>query len=436
MLNEERYFKIFWGAHTLSSLGTKMHQAALLWHIYTVSESVLALGLIGVAKLIPTLLLILVGGFIADRGKRRISLLIAQWSLAFVAIGLGLVSLWGLPEGYLLASIYITAVLTECASTFDGPARKSLIPLLVEPHRLAAALSLTGISKNASKLVGPALMGIMVAYVDIAWVYIVNGLSYLIVIFAILVIPKELIDPVAYPNTLSDDDTVHPHNKIKKTEPFNKPKRFNLSTIKEMYSEFWQALKEGFSFLWDSPILLSILSLDFVANLWAAATVLLPVYAKDVLDLGSGGYGILASSIAAGGMVASAALLYLPDPVYKGRGVILGGILFGLGTILLGLSGNFLVSVLALALIGASDQVSSVLRNTLHQLSLPNELRGRLTAINMIFTKSGPRLGEIEAGLAASWLGLTPSIIFGGVACLLSVATIVYYYDELWWHKA
>ena len=422
MLSEDRYFKFFWGAHTLSSLGTKMHQAALLWHIYTVSNSVLALGLVGIARLIPTLVLILIGGYIADQGKRRTSLLIAQWSSAAIANSLGLLSFMKLSNQALLISLYTTAVLTECASTFDGPARKSLIPLLVPPQRLASALSLTGISKNISKLLGPALMGIMVAYMDIAWVYIINGFSYLCVIWAVLLIPKKIIDPIELEE---NDETKLKHSK-----------RAKLNDLVPIIRTFTQSLNEGFQFLWRSPVLLSILALDFVANLWAAATVLLPVYAKEVLDLGSGGYGLLASSIAAGGMIASIALLYLPDPVYKGRGVILGGALFGVGTILLGLSQSFVVSVLALALIGASDQVSSVLRNTLHQLSLPNELRGRLTAINMIFTKSGPRLGELEAGLAASWIGLTPSIIFGGIACLVSVGLIVYCYSDLWWHEA
>jgi MFS family permease len=416
LLLEERYFKLFWGAHTLSSLGTKMHQAALLWHIYTVSNSVIALGLIGLARLIPALLLILVGGFIADRGKRRTSLLAAQCSLAVIAIGLGFISLHSLPEHLLMMCLYATAVLTECASTFDGPARKSLIPLLVKPQNLSSAFSLTGISKNASKLVGPALMGLMVAYIDIAWVYIVNGISYLCVIWAVMMIPRTIIDP-----PLNQTDSAMSKESLH---------------IRKITQEFTQALKEGFTFLWKSPVLLSILALDFVANLWAAATVLLPVYAQEVLHLGSGGYGLLASSIAAGGMIASFALLYLPDPVFKGRWIIVGGAMFGLGTILLGMSNHFLLSVFALALVGASDQFSSVLRNTLHQLSLPNELRGRLTAINMIFTKSGPRLGELEAGLTAAWIGLTPSIIFGGVACLISVGLIVYCYDELWWHQA
>ncbi|MAD61399.1 MAG: hypothetical protein CMH49_07805 [Myxococcales bacterium] len=421
MLSENRYFKFFWGAHTLSSLGTKMHQAALLWHIYTVSNSVLALGLVGIARLIPTLLLILVGGYIADQGKRRTSLLVAQWALAAIAISLGLLSFLELHSNTLLIYLYVTAVLTECASTFDGPARKSLIPLLVPPQSLASALSLTGISKNISKLLGPALMGIMVAYMDIAWVYIINGFSYLCVIWAVLLIPKKIIDPI---------------DLRKKQQDLKPNTSSSFNNLTPTIRTFMRSLSEGFRFLWRSPVLLSILALDFVANLWAAATVLLPVYAKEVLDLGSSGYGLLASSIAAGGMIASIALLYLPDPVYKGRGVILGGAFFGVGTILLGLSDSFVVSVLALALVGASDQVSSVLRNTLHQLSLPNELRGRLTAINMIFTKSGPRLGELEAGLAATWIGLTPSIIFGGVACLISVGLIVYCYSELWWHEA
>lgn len=396
-----------------------MHQAALLWHIYTVSGSVLALGLIGLAKLIPTLILILIGGYISDCGRRRLSLLGAQYALAVIAIGLGFISFFG-HSNYVLVSLYISAVLTECASTFDGPARKSLIPLLVHPSRLSAAISLTGISKNATKLTGPALMGLMVAYMDIGWVYITNGLSYLVFIAVILKIPPEVIDPL--PEWVSS------------MENTDEKKVVRISFL-QATRQFIVSIREGIVFLWRSPVLLSILSLDFVANLWAAATVLLPVYAKEVLSLGSGGYGLLASSIAAGGLIASAALLYLPDPVYKGRGVILGGALFGVGTIMLGFSERFLTSVFALALIGASDQVGSVLRNTLHQLSLPDELRGRLTAINMIFTKSGPRLGELEAGLAAAWLGLTPSIIFGGVACVFSVGLIVYCYNDLWWHE-
>ena len=411
-----------------------MHQAALLWHIYAVSESVIALGLIGIARLIPVLLFLLVGGYVADRGKRRVSLLGAQVALAIIALSLGVTSLADVPAELMITCLYISTVLTESASTFDGPARKSLIPLLVDPKRLAAALSLTGISKNGSKLLGPALMGVMVAYMDIGWIYIVNSLSYLVVIIAVLLIPAEMVDPVFTPQ--SDRDQLSSEGSESEGSESESVSSSRWNALKSLYKEFVSSMREGFVFLWRSPLLLSILSLDFVANLWAAATVLLPVYAKEILGLGSSGYGLLASSIAAGGLIASAALLYLPDPVFKGRGVILGGALFGVGTILLGLSEHFWVSVFALSLIGASDQVSSVLRNTLHQLSLPDEMRGRLTAINMIFTKSGPRLGELEAGLAAAWLGLAPSIVFGGVACMCSVGVIVYYYHDLWWHEA
>jgi len=391
---EHRHFTVFWVGHSLSSIGTKMQQVGLLWHIYELTHSTKALGLMGLVKLFPILALVLFGGVIADRVPRRRVLLYSQGVMGLLAIGLGLVSLSAEVTPLML---YAVAAFTEAASAFDGPSRKALIPQLVPAHAISSALTLTSITKNASKLVGPALMGLIVAFAPIGWVYLINGLSFGAVIASLLSVPEIEVEPLE-----------------------DAPRGVLSSAL------------VGFQFLSRSRILLSVLALDFGANLWAAATVLLPAYAKEVLTLGSAGYGLLASAIAAGGLIASALLLLLPDPTYKGRWVVVCSLGFGLGTIMLGMSSSLYLSLFALLLIGATDQISTVLRNTIHQLITPDAMRGRVTAINMIFSKSGPRLGELEAGFAASWLGLMPSIMFGGVACICTTAAIALWHRPIW----
>lgn len=390
-------FTIFWVGHSLSSVGTKMQQYGLLWHIYELTNSTKALGLMGLVKLVPILVLVLFGGLIADQIPRRRVLLYSQAVMGVSATALGVICFLGEVTPFML---YAVAAFSEAASAFDGPSRKALIPQLVPPQAISSALTLTSITKNASKLAGPALMGIMIAFAPIGWVYLLNGLSFVAVIASLLFLQDIQVEPIDDPEASAVDK-----------------------------------VRAGVDFIKDSRILMSVLALDFSANLWAAATVLLPVYAKDVLHLGSKGYGLLASAIAAGGLLASAFLLILPDPSHKGRWVVLCSIGFGIGTILLGGSNSLYVSLIALMVIGAMDQISTVLRNTIHQLVTPDAMRGRVTAINMIFSKSGPRLGEFEAGWAASCLGLTSSIMFGGVACIMTTAMIVLWHKPIWNRK-
>lgn len=371
-----------------------MQQVALLWHIYELTNSTKALGMMGLVKLVPVLALVLFGGLIADLIPRRRVLLYSQSVMGLLSTGLGLCCLLGEVSPFML---YAVAALSEAASAFDGPSRKALIPQLVSPSAISSALTLTSITKNASKLAGPALMGLTVAFAPIGWVYLINGFSFAAVIFSL--------------TKLEDIEVV----------PDEGPETNAL-----------QRLNAGFQFLKRSKALLSVLALDFGANLWAAATVLLPVYAREVLSLGSKGYGLLVSAIALGGLLGSAFLLFLPDPPRKGRWVVMCSVGYGLGAVLLGVSSSIYVSLFALIMIGLMDQISSVLRNTIHQLITPDEMRGRVTAINMIFSKSGPRLGELEAGLAASWLGLTSSIFFGGVACVFTTALVALWYKPIW----
>ena len=391
---QSRPFTIFWVGHSLSSIGTKMQQYGLLWHIYELTNSTKALGLMGIVKLVPILLLVLFGGLIADQIPRRRVLLYSQGVMGLLATTLGVICFTGEVTPLML---YAVAAFSEAASAFDGPSRKALIPQLVPPQAISSALTLTSITKNASKLAGPALMGFIVAFAPIGWVYVINGLSFVAVIYSLLRLEDIEVEPVGDPQA---------------------------SAVEKV--------KAGVQFIKDSRILISVLALDFCANLWAAATVLLPVYAKEVLHLSSKGYGLLASAIAAGGLLASALLLILPDPPHKGRWVVLCSIGFGLGTVLLGVSDSLYLSLIALMMIGATDQVSTVLRNTIHQLVTPDAMRGRVTAINMIFSKSGPRLGELEAGFAASWMGLSTSIMFGGVACVATTLLIALWHTPIW----
>lgn len=388
-----RNFRLFWTGHAVSSVGTRMQQAGLLWHLYELSGSAVALGAMGAARLVPVLLTSLWGGVVADRLPRQHIVLVAQACLGLVSLGLGLLALSGTAQVW---HLFAAAVLLEVFSAFDGPARKALVPTLVPPELLPAALSLTSITKNGARLAGPAMMGVTVASIGIGWVYLSNAMSFAVVIWALV--------------------------RMTVTVPERKKGR----------GDALAEIAEGARYLRNNRLLLVLLGLDFTANLWAGATVLLPIFAAERLGGGPELYGLLASAGAAGGLVASAALLVLPTPDRPGRAVFAATCAFGVATMAFGLAHHTWVAWLALAAIGGADQFSTVLRTTVYQLVVPDALRGRLTAIQMLFTKGGPRLGELEAGVVAAAAGLGLSIVSGGVACVVSAVALLAWAPELW----
>jgi MFS family permease len=282
--------------------------------------------------------------------------------------------------------------LSSAVGAFDLPARQSLVPSLVPREDLPNAISLNTIMQQTSQVLGPALGGIVIATSSVGWAYIFNAVSFVAVIVALLMMrdaPGRPEHPVAH-DALS-----------------------------------WRAALEGMRFVFHSPLIRSTMLLDFFATFFSSATALLPIFAQDILQVGARGYGWLYAAPACGAVMMSAAMVFLTSRIRRRGAVLLWAIvLYGLATVMFGLSRSFWITFAALALTGVADTVSMVIRNIVRQLETPDRLRGRMIGVNMVFFVGGPQLGELEAGTVANWLGAPFSVISGGVGCLIAVAWI------------
>ncbi len=389
--------KLFLTGHGVSSVGTRMQTAAMLWHLYEITGSPVALGALGLAEWVPLLLLATIGGEVADRKNRRYVIAISQVFQFFPALALGLLT-WTGQES--VALIYGVAALGSAAQAFDASARKALLPALSGEQGLARAMSAMDLAKNAAKLLGPALMGVLVASMGLAWVYLINSVSFFVMLGTVLSLPKA-------------SGHVEVQEGPGEAEGFVK------------------RIGEGFQFVRSSKLVRSLVLLDFWGTFCAGAEALLPMVAKETLGVDAAGYGLLASAAACGALVSGFALVAYPPKRRVGRTVIVSSLFFGAATVVFALSNSFVAVFVALAFIGAADTVSTVLRNTVIQVATPNALRGRVTSVGMLFSKSGPRLGQMEAGLVAGVWGVSFSILSGGVLALFTTCVLAGLYPEL-----
>jgi MFS family permease len=289
--------------------------------------------------------------------------------------------------------IYLLAALGSAVSAFDLPARQALVPTLVPREHLPNAISLNTIMFQIAAVLGPSLGGLLIAASGVGWAYVANAVSFLFVAVALLLMKgvsgRALKDANASP-TSRDDVSLH-------------------------------AAMEGLRFVFQSPLIRSTMLLDFFATFFSSAMALLPIFAQDILRVGPDGYGWLYAAPAAGALIMSAAMVPLTERIARrGMTLIWAVAVFGLATILFGLSRSFWLTFFCLALVGASDTVSMIIRNIVRQLETPDRLRGRMTGVNMVFFMGGPQLGELEAGAVANWLGATVSVVSGGVGCLVA----------------
>jgi len=379
-------FRLLWLGQLISQAGSQMQFVAVNWHIYQLTGSPLALGLVGLVRFVPIVVFSLIGGAAADALDRRRLMLVTQSTVALVAAVLGVTTLAGRDSPVL---IYALLAVAAAAFAFDNPARQSLIPNLVSPEHLPNALSLNTTMFQTASIVGPALAGFVIGSGPrgVALVYLINALSFLAVIVALLL--------------------------MRTSGKAAELRQMNLA-----------ALLEGLRFVRRSPIILSTMLLDFIATFFASATMLLPVFARDILHVGSEGYGLLSAAPAIGAILAGSAMSFLGRVRRQGAILLWAVTIYGLATVLFGLSPWFGASLFFLALSGAADTVSTVLRGTIRQLMTPDRLRGRMTAVNMVFFMGGPQLGELEAGVAAALLGTQLSVALGGIGCLIAVAVV------------
>jgi MFS family permease len=389
-----RDFRLLLSGLLVSVTGSMMQSAAILWHVYDITHDPLALGAVGLVRILPIIGFSLISGVVADSFDRRKLMLAAQAGMALCAVVLGFLAMENVRSVW---PIYLVAALSSAFGAFDLPARQALVPSLVPLEDLSNAFSLNATMFQIGSIVGPASSGILISHFGLAWAYWINAASFFAIIAALLAMTaRPMIAPEHRPS-------------------------LSLS-----------AVKEGLRFVLQTPLIFSSMLLDFFATFFSSATALLPIYARDILHVGATGYGWLYAAQAVGALV-TGLLLSLTSTLRKEGPVLLISVLiYGLATILFGFSKVFWFSFIALAIGGAADTVSMVIRNTIRQLNTPDHLRGRTVAINMIFFMGGPQLGEMEAGAVASWLGAPFSVISGGACCILALFGVVWKWPFLW----
>lgn len=379
-----RDFRLFWTGQFISIIGSQMQMVTVNWHVYIITRSAAALGLVGLVRVLPIIVCSLVGGVVADAFDRKRLLLATQSIMLLSAAALALFTVSGLESVW---PIYLLTAVSSAATAFDNPARQALLPSLVPQRDFPNAVSVGFVAFQVGMVVGPMLGGLALARFGAASVYAFNAVSFVAVITAVLLI--------------------HASGKAKADES----SKVSLA-----------ALTEGLKFVWRTPIMVQTMSLDFVATFFASATALLPIFARDILRVGEHGYGVLAGASAFGAVLTG--LLLARRPAAWGRPglIILVAVgVYGAATIVFGLSRNYYLSLFMLAITGAADTVSTVIRQTIRQLITPDRLRGRMTSVNMIFFMGGPQLGEFEAGLLAASVGAQASVVVGGIGCVLAV---------------
>jgi MFS family permease len=377
----------------VSQAGSRMTMVAVGVQLWDLTHDPAALGLTGLFRLVPVLVLSLFGGVIADALDRKRLLMVTQTLMALTSLTLAVTTQIGAITPWI---IYGVSALAASATAFDNPARSALLPNLVPRRHLPNALSLNIIMWQVASIVGPMFAGFFLPLhaTGLALIYWIDAISFTAVLIALFFIRS----------------------------------RTQEAPTRDVS---FKAAIDGLHFLRKTPILTSTMVLDFFATFFGAATVLLPAFADQVLHVDRQFWGILYAAPATGAVIAGLIMTWVGHVRRQGMVVLVSVAAYGLGTIVFGLSTAFWLTALALAVAEGADTVSMVMRQTIRQLSTPDALRGRMTSVNMMFYMGGPQLGEFEAGVVASLLGLGPSVVLGGVGVLLATAIVGYMVPSL-----
>lgn len=395
---KHREFRLYTTGNFVSLIGNVVQAWAISYHVYILTGNSLYVGLLGLVRVIPLIVFSLAGGVVADQFDRRRVMLITQSSMAVIALVLFVITRAHVET---LSLLYTLVALAAVARALDGPARQSLVVNLVPTHDLPNALSINGIAWRLSDVTGPVILGGLLAVGSVggmnslALCYLLNFISFFAVLYAIL--------------------RLHPRS----------PQVEESQRVRSL-SQVVSFIKDGLIFIRHAEVLRSAMWIDFWATLLSGAEALLPAFALQILHAGKQGYGILASSSATGALIAALVLATIPTIVKQGRWVIWMIFCYGLCTALFGLSPNLWTACFFLACTGASDMVSTVLRQTIRQLATPDAMRGRMNATSSLFHISGPQLGDFEAGAVADRLGERLSIVIGGIGAIIVSA---------WWGR-
>ncbi len=385
-----RGFALLWASRILSTFAIQITSVAVGWQIYDLTRNPFDLGLVGLVQFSPALVLVLVTGVVADRFNRRRIVAACQGVEGLCAAAL-LAFAW---TGHIqVGQIFLVLFVFGIARAFLNPAQESLVPNLVPPESLASAIALSTATRQFAVITGPVIGGLLYGLAP-ASPYAVAAVLFGLAMSLALLIPK-------------------PHQRIVRAPAT------------------WATLAGGFSYVWREKIVLGAISLDLFAVLLGGAVALLPAYARDVLDVGPWGLGLLRSATGVGALVTASYLAFRPVRDHAGLVMFAGVILFGLFILVFGLSTMVWLSVLALALAGAADMVSVYIRETLIQLWTPDAVRGRVNAVNMVFVGASNEVGEFRAGSVAAVLGLVPAVVLGAVGTVGIAVAWMFLFPDL-----
>ncbi len=380
-----RDFRLLIGGRFIAQVGEMMVSVAVGWELYERTGDYFALGLVGLVQVIPVMLLSLPGGYVADRWDRRWITLITQVILIVCSLMLTFISLTQAP----LLLLYATLALIGAARAFNNPAEAALTPMIVPKELYYAASAWSTSIWQIAAVSGPAVSGLILGATNsAAWVYLTNSAAGLVLVIALLLIRS-------------------------------RQNKFDTQDEPPL-----QALRGGIRFVRSAPIILAAISLDMFAVLFGGATALLPVYASDILNTGAAGLGLMRAAGSAGALLMALYLTHRPPFAHAGRTLLLVVAGFGVATICFGISTSFVLSLFLLAMMGALDNVSVVIRHTLLLTYTPDPMRGRVEAVSTVFIGTSNELGSFESGLAATLLGPVGAVVFGGLGTLTVVSII------------
>jgi MFS family permease len=386
-----RNFVSYLASRFCSATAMMMLRAGIAWHVFALTHSAFHLGMIGLVQFLPVPLLMLVGGAAADTWDRRKIMMTAQ----LLPLAASLVLFQATARGTVtLPMLYAIILSVGVAGAFDSPSRAALLPTLVPREAFPRAVTIVSTNQALAFTTGPAVGGLLIAAAGIAAVYAAYALLLCGSLGGLALV---------------------------RTSGARGPRR-GLSL---------RAIVEGLRFVRRKPVVLGCMTLDMFAVIFGGAGALLPIYANEILLVGPRGYGLLTSSLELGALLSSLVLIVLPPIRRAGRALLVAVGVYGVATIAFGLSRWFPLSVASYMLVGVADQVSVVMRNTAIQLSTPDELRGRVSSVNMIFIGASNQLGAAESGFVAALTSAPFSVVTGGLGGLVVLAVVAFALPEL-----
>lgn len=380
----QRDFGLFWLSLLFSAVGTQISTVAIAWQVYEITNSPFQLGLTGLFRALPVMILSLPGGVLADRMDRRKLLIITQSLAALLSLTLGLLSSSGQIRVW---HIYTVTFLSGAVGIFDAPARTAMIPALVSAEQLASAYALNISWRQIATLGGPFIGGLVISALGISPAYYIDAVSFLAVIVCLAFMRRQVMP-----------------TREKKESPL-------------------ESVRAGFNFIRENSVILGLMSMDTCVQFFGAYRSMMPAFARDILGTGPSGLGALLGVPALGALAGSGIVLAAGNPRRKGQLIIGVTLLYTIGLICFALSRSLSLSLLIVFCLGLVDAIGETLRDTLVQLTTPDQMRGRVKSFDQVFMSAGTYMGHAQMGAAASFIGVPGALIFGG--CLGSAAVLV-----------